>query len=169
MLLLVCWYYNINIRSYQKNLDDLFLLICDFKTPPNIISISETQIKDISNTHTLKIDDYKLVNVNLCTNAGVVAMFVSDTLEFEITNEFDLNCPGCEGIWIKLRLTNIDIYLISTIYKHPIPNIEEFIECLDQSLIKASNHKINCVIHGNMNIDVHKSKTWTKLDPTWAW
>ena len=94
----------INIQSLLKNFDDLHHFISELKLQPTLIYLSETRFKESSNMGTPKIEGYKLVHSNSITNAGVVAMYVFDHLDMELINQFNIDCPGCEELWIKGRL-----------------------------------------------------------------
>ena len=69
---------------------------------PTLICLSETRLKESSNMRTLKIVGYKLVNANSITKSGGVAMSVSDHLDMKLANQFNIDCLGCEELWIKV-------------------------------------------------------------------
>ena len=68
---------------------------------------------------TLTIEGHKLVNAKSISNAGGIAMYVSDHLDIRLANQFNIDCHGCEELWIKVRLKNNLILLTCVIYKHP--------------------------------------------------
>ena len=69
--------FHLNIRSLQKNFNDLHELLCNLSEPPHIICLSETKIKH-NTLLNLSISGYKFLNVNSLTNAGGVGVFISD-------------------------------------------------------------------------------------------
>ena len=111
-----CFAIHINIRSLHKNFDNLHHFVSELKLQPTLICLSETRLKESSNIGTLKIEGYKLVHANSITNAGGVALYVSDHLDMEFANQFNIDCPGCEELWIKERLKNNFIFLMCVAY-----------------------------------------------------
>ena len=108
-----------NIQSLHKNFDDLRHFVSELKLQSTLICRSETPLKESSNLGTLKIEGYKLVHANSITNAGGVVMYVSDHLDIELANQFNIDCPGCEKLRIKVRLKNNFIFSTCVVYKHP--------------------------------------------------
>ena len=97
------------------------------------------------------------MHANSTTNAGGVAMYVSDYLDMELANQFNIDCPGCEELWIKVRLKTNFIFLTCVVYKHPKTSKDIFIDNLNRSLAKVNHEKLNCVVMGDINIDVQNS------------
>ena len=90
-----------NIRSLQKNFDDFYHLLTELNTLPNLICLSETRLKDTSSLRLVNPARYNIVTNNSKTNARGVAMYVSETLEFEMIQKYLINDPNCEDLWIK--------------------------------------------------------------------
>ena len=124
---------HINIRLLRKNFDDLYHFVSELKLQPTLICLSETRLKESSNMGTLKIEGYKLMHANSITNARGVAMYVSDYLDMKLTNQFNVDCPGCEELWIKVRLKTNFIFLTSVVCKHPKTSKNIFIDNLNRS------------------------------------
>ena len=143
---------HINIRSLHKNFDDLHHFVSELKLQPTLICLSETRLKESSNMGILKIEGYKLVHANSTTNAGGVAVYVSDYLDMELANQYNIDCPGCEELWIKVRLKTNFIFLTCVVYKHPKTSKDIFIDYLNRSLAKVNHEKLNCVVMGDINI-----------------
>ena len=75
----------------------------------------------------------------------------------ELANQFNIDCPGCEEPWIKVRLKNNLILLTCFVYKHPKTSKDIFIDNVNRSLAKVNQEKLNCIVMGNNNIDVQNS------------
>ena len=73
--------FHCNIRSLAKNKPLLLGILSTVKTMPDIIAISESKINENTSAN-LNIPSYAFVNINSKTQAGVVAMYVSNDLEF---------------------------------------------------------------------------------------
>ena len=89
-------------------------------------------------------------------------MYVSETLEFVVIQNYSINDPNCEDLWIKLRFKNSETLLVCVIYRHPKANINDFFDILNNSLIKVAADNLNCVILGDVNIDLKKMKLAAK-------
>ena len=105
------------------------------------------------------------MHANSITNAGGVAMYVSDHLDMELVNQFNIDCPGCEELWIKVRLKNNFIFLTCVVYKHLKTSRDIFIDNLNRALAKVNHEKLNCVVMGVINIDVSNWKVVINLEP----
>ena len=105
---------HLNMRSLQKNYDDLHAFLSDLPCKPHIISISETKIKDKPLT-SISLPGYIFLHKNSVSNAGGVGVYISDLLQFnEIT--FKATFPGCESLWINLNSSNNESnYVIGTV------------------------------------------------------
>ena len=74
---------HLNIRSLQKNHDNLCEFLDQLPIKPHLIGLSETKIKhqpllDIS------LPNYNFIHAASPTNAGAVGLYISDFLEYEI-------------------------------------------------------------------------------------
>ena len=120
---------HVNIRSLQKNFDDLYQLICQFKYPPDIICLSETRLKDQVPIN-VNTNGYNFVNANSPTNAGGVGMYASSNINYSITKSFEIDNDGCENIWIKIQNNAKSSLIIDAVYRHPNSNVNEFTKTL---------------------------------------
>ena len=79
---------HLNIRSLNKNFDDMYDFVESLTFNPNVISLSETRIK---NKPLVNIDlvGYTFMNVSSSTNAGDVAMYIQNGLKFSHEKRFD--------------------------------------------------------------------------------
>ena len=134
---------HVNIRSLQKNVDDFYHLLTELNTLPNLICLSETRLKNTSNLRLVNLARYNIVTKNSKTNAGEIAMYVSETLEFEVIQNCSINDPNCEDLWIKLRFKNSETLLVCGICRHPKANIYDFFDKLNNSLIKVVSDNLN--------------------------
>ena len=57
-------------------------------------------------------------------------------------------------LWVNLRFKNSETLLVCVIYRHPKANINDFFDKLNNSLIKIAADNLNCVILGDVNIDL---------------
>jgi len=71
---------------------------------PDIIAISGSKINENTSAN-LNIPGYAFVSNNSKTQAGVVAMYVSNDLEFSRRSDLDISGDGMESCWIELART----------------------------------------------------------------
>ena len=150
------------IRSLQKNFDDFYHLLTELNTLPNLICLSETRLKDTSNFRLGNLARYNIATKNSKTNAGGVAMYVYETLEYEVIQNYSINDPNCEDLWVKLRFKNSETLLVCVICRRPKTNINDFFDKLNNSLIKIAADNLNCVILGDVNIDLKTNEACGK-------
>ena len=77
---------HVNIRSLQKNFDSLSEFIESLTYKPDIICITEARHKHPPLTN-LNLPNYHFTNVSPSTNAGGVAAYISDNLQFNLSAE----------------------------------------------------------------------------------
>jgi len=115
--------FHVNIRSIQKNFDGLYELISFMDRPPDILCMTEIRIK---NTPTINIDFYNFVHVNSLTNAGGVAFYISNKINYTIENEFNIDCEGSENLWTTINTANFKLP-IGVVYRQPKSNINLYL------------------------------------------
>ena len=143
---------HINIRSLQKNIDDLKLLYSEIiQHNFSIIGISETwQIRDDS---MFSILDYKFeFNSRATGRGGGVGVYIRSNLKYSIL----MNKQVChsESLWLKVLINNKPI-IVGIIYRKPNTDVSEFQESLVDVLndFKIDSH--DCILMGDFNIDLH--------------
>ena len=143
---------HVNVQSLDKNYDILYELIESLQTLPHVICITETHIKNqlLSN---LDLPNYSFVHVNSTTNAGGVAMYISDNLKYKVCeNQYQL-CHS-EALWVNIIDQSDTSFVIGVIYCHSSQIlINNFIEDLSNSLTDYNKHNINYFILGDLNIN----------------
>ena len=92
---------------------------------PDIISISESKINENTSAN-LNIPGYAFVNINPKTQAGGVALYVSNDLEFPRRSDLDISGDGIESCWKELARTAQKNVVIGCVYRHPKGNRELF-------------------------------------------
>ena len=93
---------HLNIRSLEKNFDDLYQFLITLTNQPHVISISETKIKDMPLSN-ISIPGYNFLHVNSCTNSGGVGVYISNAFQNRKINlNINSDYSGCEDIWISI-------------------------------------------------------------------
>ena len=145
---------HVNIRSLQKNYDELYQFVSKPPLTPLIICITETKLKGIPDVNN-SLPGYAFIHENSSTNAGGVGIYISKNLYFE--KNFNGILPDGESIWIKVEFPNSNVsHLIGTIYRHPAKNIKGFTESLNDILSEMNKSYVNYIILGDLNINTDK-------------
>ena len=145
----------INIRSLNCNFDKLHELISHFHKCPSIISISETWLLETKYfTHTLP--GYNFIHSKSFSKCGGVAMFISNKLSYNVTEDYNLNINGCEDLWVKVTLPNKSVITIGNVYRHPNYKFDQFENNLLSTFQKLNYKGQKFLAGGDFNIDVSK-------------
>ena len=79
--------FHLNSRSLQKHLDSPEELLHQLSTPPDVICITESKLKD-GFSCTVSIPDYNFFHANSPTNARGVAIYVSKDLDAKLETDY---------------------------------------------------------------------------------
>jgi len=96
---------HVNIRSLQKHFDSLNELLQELPILPQIIVISETQIKKLPLIN-ISPPNYTFLHTDSTTSAGGIGIYIANDLSFSLIGVNQLGINGCEDIWILLDSTN---------------------------------------------------------------
>ena len=160
---------HINARSLVKNFDEIESLILKTNTPPDVICISETRFKDKKidwQSQLADLSEYKLAYDNSPTNAGGVAIYIKNMLNFKVKHDLRLEDPHCESHFIEIDISTSPLLgisktclLIGCVYRHPrytIEKVEVFLRQLIEKLDGYCDQNIPLIIMGDINIDTSK-------------
>ena len=106
-----------NIRSLNKNFDELHKFLVPFRTRPDVICLTETRIK-IDLLVNITIPQYNLYRANSQTSAGGVAVDVSDKFTCKLCpNQYEMS--NCECLWLELpTFKSNEKFIFGTLYRH---------------------------------------------------
>ena len=122
-------------------------------TLPNLICLNETRLKDSTDFRLVNLPRYKIVAKNSMTKAGGAAMYISETLEYDVIQNYSIDHVDCEDLWIKLHFNSNETLLVFVFYRHPKLNFNNFANKIHISLSQVSAGNLNCVLLGDPNID----------------
>ena len=97
---------HINIRSLQAKFDSLQEFLCLQPNLPDVICLTETRLKQQLLLN-VNLSEYSLIHNDSPTNAGGVAMYLSEQIRYEVLTEMHMDFSGCENIWVKLIDFNV--------------------------------------------------------------
>ena len=150
--------FHLNIRSLQKNPDELVNLLSELVIPSHLIAISETRL-GATPTSNISIYNYEFIHKPSKTIAGGVGLYITRDLGFCEIHEYDLEHPDCEDLWINLKLNSNISFILGVIYKHPRKDIIKFTETISNALEKLNRDKRLFILLGDWNIDLLSHST----------
>ena len=104
-----------NTRSLTKNFVSFYDVVSNLPNDPDIICISETRLYDEKPLSNVSIEGYNFIHTPTKTGCGGVAIYIKDSLEFEVLNKFSKSLENiAESVFIEIknpRRKNIIIYI----------------------------------------------------------
>ena len=133
---------HVNIVSLIRNFHKLEPLFCAMEKFPDVIAISETRLKDFHmDTDIPSIEGYEFIRNDSNLTVGGVGIYIKNTIDYKITNDFQLNTPACQDIWIEVKFSRKETAIISAVYRHPRQNFQEFQTNMLKSIDKVNKKK----------------------------
>ena len=134
-----------NIRSVNKNFDNYLEVFRKCDKLPDIMAISETKWSDKSVES--ELIGYKFESVNSPTQAGGVALYVSNSFDYHIREDLNLGVNNCEDLWIEIEFNSQENkrkrnIIVAVIYRHPGPHYKQFSDALNKNFSLFSKQKI---------------------------
>ena len=116
---------NCNIRSLSANFDKLSNMLSELYFPFSLIGLTEIKQKidqpPISNTD---LCGYQFLSQPSLSNAGGVAFYINNNLNFNIRPEFTTTADDFEALWIEVHNNCHSNLLCGIIYRHPNGDLE---------------------------------------------
>ena len=164
---------SLNTRSLLDKLDELQVLLSDIETATNftfdVITIQETWLDD-STENLINIPGYNFIckNKKPTKRGGGLGIFIKEYHDFKIRKDlFDLQENNeFDGLFIEIINSckfrkNI---VIGVLYRSPSFDSEnEFCNTINNSVNKLKQDNIECIITGDMNIDLLKHESQTSV------
>ena len=160
--------FHVNITSLNAHIDDLKSVMARLNFNFDIIGISEHKIlKDTSPSNNINISGYKEFTYEPTeTDFGGTGFYIKDNLDFNQRKDLQINSPkDYESMFIEIIFPTKKNLIIGCIYRHPSSQIsvEDFTNLhFDPILHKINLEKKHCILMGDFNIDLLKSKTDNK-------
>ena len=154
-----------NIRSIYKNLNEFEVLMKQKESQPLAICLTETWLKDQSNTKCFNLDGYQEIatsNRNTSKGGGV-GIFVRMDLKQTIIKKF--GSTSIQNLTVKINTKNGKSFLLAVIYIKPNTSINEISETFQMFFEELTPEPEQLhIVCGDFNID-HSSKNnkFTKL------
>jgi hypothetical protein len=114
---------NINIRSLNKNFENLKILLDEIKYDFKIICLTETWCKCGETNYEFELNNYTSTHQARELNAGGgVSIYVHNSINFVLRNDLCVNETDCESLCIELVNNTERNTIINTIYRPPSGN-----------------------------------------------
>lgn len=143
---------HINIRSIQKNVDELKIFLADLNTEVHIITLSECWLQEGVK---VVLDGFSAVQSTCGLNkASGVMIFVNNKLSFEIINTN--NQMNFDSLFIKIDGQNMQKHstVVGVIYRSPTSDVNIFLANLRLLLIHLVSLKDALILTGDWNINM---------------
>ena len=132
----------------------MHVFVSQLSFKPDVICFSESRknqpLKNI------EIDDYNFTNVKAESQAGGVAVYVSNVLNCLQIESFHLH--GAESLWLKIsRRKNNEYVVLGTVYRHASEDAKKFINDFSHCLEKLAYENKTFYILGDFNINVNEA------------
>ena len=146
---------HLNARSLLPKIDTLRLLIN--KNPLDVIAISETWLKPTVTNAEINITNYSITRHDRTDKTGRgTAICVRNGMPYR--SRTDLQKNGNETCWIEIIRPNTKSLFISSVYRPPDANVDNFIENLNNA-ISIIQENAEMILLGYFNVDYKRRST----------
>jgi len=132
-------------------MDKLEEIVTPCSTPPDIIALWETRIKETSIIAALP--GYNSINENSQTKAGVVGAYIKNNLKYLQRRDLQFKIHECENILLEI-LGKRQKIIIGIVYRHTQYNIDEFSQSLSETITKIEKNNYAYYVLGDININL---------------
>ena len=146
--------FHLNIRSLNKNIENLQNLVCVLKGHFKIIVLTETWCGDTATKNSIyQIPNYTVIHkTRKEKQGGGLCMFIRNDLNLKLRNDLDKFDSDIETLSIEIENRNSKNIVLSGIYRPPRGNINSFKDHLKTIMSKNSLTNKHVFITGDFNI-----------------
>ena len=163
---------HLNVRSLVKKMDQLRVMFQDSNI--DVITFSETWLKDSVNTVTVELDGYKILRqdrdfarVKKKRGGGLLTYIrTMHAAECEELTELSKNNGDIEAQWTAVHRPHCKNVIVCNVYRPPNGRLLKAIGYLDECLKSLDLSKVEVYILGDMNVNYKNkvSKEFKKLN-----
>ena len=152
------WFMHLNIRSIDKNFEELMLYVEGLENKPSVLCLSETWDYGTIIPELYQIPGYKVpfVNKGENRNGGVALYILSSIKGSELSTTSKINCTTVELDFDSMQIR------VACIYNSPSSNKNEFVVELSKYLSSFENTRVPFYILGDINIDLMSNNSISK-------
>ena len=149
-----------NIRSLSSNQDNFLHMLASFNFSFSLIGLTETKIRaDENPIMNVNIPGYNFVSEPSLSNAGGVAFYIRDNLNFSLRTDLTVSNLDCDALWIEILTHGQPNVLCGVTYRHPNGNIDNFMNYINSKVSKIHLEEKMSLIMGDFNIDLLKTNS----------
>ena len=153
-----------NIRSLSANFDNFNHMLSELNYSFSLIGLTETKLRvNIEMLINAKMPGYSYISIPSLSNAGGVAFYVKDDLQFISRPEFSISTLDFEALWIEINVIGQANLICGVIYRHPQSNFDKFMEYINCTIEAIHQEGKLCLFMGDFNIDLFQPQI---LQPT---
>ena len=147
--------FHLNIRSLNKNIENLQNLVSVLKGHFKIIVLTETWCGDTATKNSIyQIPNYTVIHkTRKEKQGGGLCIFIRNDLNFKLRNDLDKFDSDIETLSIEIENRNSKNIVLSGIYRPPRSNINSFKDHLKTVMSKNSLTNKHVFITGDFNIN----------------
>ena len=141
-----------NVRSLYRNIDEIRHFLHDNNI--HILALNETLLDDSINDNELLVQNYDLLRNDRNRNGGGVAIYVHNSISYEVINSAELD--SLELLLIKIRPKSSSPFLFMSWYRPPDSRIE-LMDYYERALAFVDTFRLDVIVMGDVNCDIKKS------------
>ena len=147
----------INIRSLQKNYENLACLLKSLGHSFSIVSLSETWLKHETN-NLYQIQGYDQISLHRKGKiGGGVALYVQNSLTYRLRKDLDIMHDALEATFIELDIGQTKPTVFGSCYHPPSSSFRQFQQSLESILHKVTVIEgKDVILGGDFNTDLSK-------------
>ena len=142
-----------NVRSFQRNYDELSALLDSSNLKPQVLVLSETWFTELSVVKLQCFRDYHSYRVN--RRGGGLSIYVRESLKSSLISDMCSVQEEIEVCTMKIQVNSTTDYIIVGIYRPPDKaELPDFLAILTDRIISNFRPSQPVVIIGDLNIDL---------------
>ena len=149
------FFLHLNIRSVNRNLENLRLLLENTNVPKtSILGLTETWFSQSpDNLH--NINGFNLVTKSrLRKRGGGVAFYIPTQYDYTVHDEMSYMNDILESLFIEIAVPKSKSLTVGIIYRPPQSNQNEFLNIIQDLLQNITLRNKDCIIMGDFNINL---------------
>ena len=149
---------HLNIQSLNAKITNFCDMLINIDVNFDVIVLTEIWCTNINFYENILAGYTLIYDLPNGGKAGGVGVFIKNDLTYK--RRLDLHIQSndfvkTENVWIEVIINRSKI-VIGGVYRHPSRFIDEFNEQIEQTLSKINNGKYQCIVCGDINIDLLK-------------
>ena len=147
--------FHLNIASLHYHFDDLLILLDTLDFTFDILTFSETKLKDNLEPRQIKKDYYDIWHTPSEADKGGTCIYAAKHLYPKPRTDLDIyEAHKIESNFIEIKPGKSKAFIIGCIYKHHNIEIKEFTEHVNTTMKKINKENKSAFITGDFNINL---------------